>query len=292
MPASPVRKTAYDFDRFESLLGERDCLKLHARAVEKPWGRSDISRLFGRTTEQRIGEIRFEHPAAGDLPLLVKHIFTSEKLSVQVHPNDEQARARGLRRGKSECWYILDAEPGATIGIGLRSAVSPAMLWAAALDGSIEHLLDWKPVVPGDFYYVPAGTIHALGAGLAVLELQQNADVTYRLYDYGRPRELHLNDGIAVSQPDCYAKHFSRPAGGPPDAILHNGPEFCVVRATASARIAPALADRTRWVVPVEGRIWSGDETASEGECLLLEAGAPLALSQSALVLIGAEGSI
>ena len=192
-------------------LPSKESLKLRQRRVEKPWGRSDLPPPFGGgTTREPIGEIWFEHPSNSDLPLLVKYIFTSEKLSIQVHPDDAEARARGLAEGKSECWYVIDAEPGATIGLGLRRLVSRDELRNAALDGSIESMMDWIPVLPGDFYYVPAGTVHAIGAGLTLLELQQASDVTYRLFDYGRPRELHLDDGIAVATPG------PSPSGKPP----------------------------------------------------------------------------
>lgn len=160
------------------------------------------------------------------------------------------------------------------------------------LDGSIEQLLDWKPVAPGDFFYVPAGTIHALGGGLAVLEIQQNSDATYRLYDYGRPRELHLEDGIAVSKAGSYSGHWSRPAGGPVDAVLHDGPHFCLVRAGSARSIPASLSRRLRWVMPLDGRAWADGESASAGECLLLQPGAELSLSPSSVVLIAAEGSI
>src|SRR3546814_988628 len=95
---------------------------------------------------------------------------SSEKLSIQVHPNDEQARERGLPGGKEECWYILDAEPDAKLGIGLTRRLSGEELRAAALDGSIEQLMDWKDVKAGDFFFIPAGTVHAIGAGLKLVE--------------------------------------------------------------------------------------------------------------------------
>src|SRR5947199_2014141 len=172
-------------------------MKLATRQVEKPWGRTALPPPFGDIGGRRIGEIWFEGP--GDLPLLAKYIFTSEKLSVQVHPDDEAARERGLRRGKSECWYIIDAEPGAVLGLGLKEEISREALRAAAHEGSIEALMDWVPVAAGDFHFVPAGTVHAIGAGIALLEFQQASDVTYRLYDYGRPRALHLDDAVAVA---------------------------------------------------------------------------------------------
>ena len=99
-------------------------MKLKRCQVEKPWGRTEIPAMFGDTDGRRIGEIWFEETTATDLPLLLKYIFTSEKLSVQVHPDDDQARIRGLDRGKTECWYILDADEGATLGLGLRAPLS------------------------------------------------------------------------------------------------------------------------------------------------------------------------
>src|SRR4029079_19231988 len=122
--------------------------------------------MFDAPAGKRIGEVWFT--GASDKPLLVKYLFTSERLSIQVHPSDEQARARALPRGKSECWYILDAEPGATLGLGLKLELSPDELRAAALDGSIEQLMDWRAVRAGDFFLVPAGTIHAVGAGISL----------------------------------------------------------------------------------------------------------------------------
>ena len=265
-------------------------MKLQAHAVEKPWGRTDLASVFG-AANRRIGEIWFEHPTGEELPLLVKYIFTSEKLSVQVHPNNEQARSRGLKRGKDECWYILDAAKGATLGLGLRSRVSADALRAAAVDGSIESLIDWQPVVAGDFFYVPAGTVHAIGAGIMLLEVQQNADVTYRLFDYGRPRELHLDDGIAVSNLEEYASLNVRPSSGPVDTVLVDGPYFSLIRASSTDHIAPSLTMRRRWIMPLQGRAESDGNSANAGECLLLEPSKELALADSTIVLIGVEGS-
>jgi mannose-6-phosphate isomerase len=218
----------------------------------------------------------------------VKYIFTSEKLSVQVHPNDDEARDRGLQRGKNECWYILDAEEGASLGLGLRSSVSAEDLRAAARGGSIEQLMDWRPVKAGDFYYVPAGTIHAIGAGITLLEVQQNSDVTYRLYDYGRPRELHLEDGVAVAKPGKYLEANARPAGGPLDTKLVDGPYFTLVRASSTDRIPPAMNERQRWVMPLEGQVASSGTAAEAGECILLAPGAPLTFSDRTVALIAA----
>ena len=257
--------------------------------VEKPWGRTCLPSMFGDTGGRQIGEVWFAGPE--DAPLLVKYIFTSERLSIQNHPSDAEARERGLERGKEECWYILDAEPGATLGLGLKREVDKDELRAAALDGSIEQLIDWKPVRPGDFFYVPAGTIHAIGAGISLLEFQQNADVTYRLYDYGRPRELHLDDGIAVAKPQPYADPRSRRVAADDPIVLVDGPLFSLVQAIGGNAPADALRGRRRWVMPIDGSVRTETEEAVAGECLLLEPGEEVDLG-SGRVLIGADGQL
>ena len=139
---------------------------LPTRSVAKPWGRTSLPAPFVAPAGERIGEIWFEPPAEAP-QVLIKYIFTSEKLSVQVHPNDDQAMAAGLgRAGKEECWLVIDAEPGATLGVGFNHPVDAATMRAAALDGSIEALMTWYPVAPGDFFFIPAGTVHAIGAGV------------------------------------------------------------------------------------------------------------------------------
>lgn len=267
-------------------------LKLEVRRVEKPWGRETIPAFFANDAGDRIGEVWFEHPDGRDLALLAKYIFTSERLSVQVHPDDCQAAARGLARGKTECWYVLDAAPDARLGLGLQAPVTPDELRAAALDGSIEQLLDWKPVAGGDFFFVPAGTVHAIGAGITLLEVQQNSDVTYRLYDYGRPRELHLDEAVAVSVPGPYDDRLSRRGSGQSDALLLDNPAFSVVKATRTEAIPDAFADRMRWVLPLSGQALACDQNAIAGDCLLVAPGEALELSDDALVLVAATGPI
>jgi len=134
----------------------------------------------------------------GEFPLLVKMLFPSDKLSVQVHPNDEEAQKIGLPRGKTECWYVLEAEPNATVACGLKSGVTLEDVRAEIIDGTLEDKLEMVPVAVGDMVFVDAGTVHAIGPGVTLLEVQQTCDVTYRLFDYGRPRELHLDEGLAV----------------------------------------------------------------------------------------------
>jgi len=163
---------------------------------EKVWGSTHLAPLYPNSAS-KIGEVWFE--GIPNLPLLVKFLFTTEKLSVQVHPNDEYARIHHDCRGKTEMWHVLAAEPGAKIAAGFRQALSPVQVREAALSGEIEGLLQWFDAAPGDTFFIPAGTVHAIGAGLALCEIQQHSDVTYRLYDYGRPRELHLDQALAVS---------------------------------------------------------------------------------------------
>jgi mannose-6-phosphate isomerase len=265
-------------------------LKLLPHQVEKPWGRSQIPKVFGSTNGRRIGEIWFEHPADNDLPLLAKYIFTSERLSIQVHPGDQEARERGFDRGKSECWYILDAEPGATLGLGLKRDIAPQELRSSALDGTIEELMDWRPVAAGDFYYVPPGTVHAIGAGISLLEFQQKVDLTYRLYDYGRPRELHLEEAIAVSRPGPYSERHAPDAAREIDTVLVDGPVFSLLRVSEASRLQDGFEARRRWVMPLQGTVIGAGISAAAGECLLLYSGVPLELGSDAVALIGVEG--
>ncbi|MEL6487331.1 MAG: class I mannose-6-phosphate isomerase [Pseudomonadota bacterium] len=180
---------------------ENGARALPTRMVEKVWGRERLPKPFEAPPGTRIGEIWFEPPAQM-ADLLVKYLFTSEKLSVQVHPCVDNALEG--EAGKEECWLVLDAEPGASLAIGFKEEVSPERIEAAARDGSIEDMLTWHSVSAGDVYYLPAGTVHAIGPGLALVEVQQNSDTTFRLFDYGRPRELHLERAIAVAQGEPY----------------------------------------------------------------------------------------
>lgn len=186
---------------------------------ERVWGKRDLRPWYTETgTTELVGEAWLTGPQCivetgpfasetltmvaeqigGEFPLLVKILFPEEKLSVQVHPDDAQARALGETRGKTECWYVLEAEPGATVALGLKDGVGTAEVAASVADGTMESLLQHVPVAVGDMLFVDAGTVHAIGPGVVLLETQQTSDVTYRMYDYGRPRELHLENGLKV----------------------------------------------------------------------------------------------
>jgi mannose-6-phosphate isomerase len=161
----------------------------------------------GAFTGKTLADIAPEVTGGAEFPLLVKMLFPDEKLSVQVHPDDDQARSLGLGRGKTECWYVLEAEPGARVACGLQPGVTVADVEQAVADASLESLLLWLPAAPGDMIFVDAGTVHAIGPGVTLLEVQQTSDITYRLYDYGRPRELHLDQGLAVVKTETAAGH-------------------------------------------------------------------------------------
>jgi len=145
-------------------------------------------------------------------PLLLKFLFPHEKLSVQVHPDDAQARRVSQPWGKTECWYVAHAKPGAQIGLGLKEGVTVAQLEQAIHEKRAEELLNWLNVYTGDMIYVSGGTVHTLGPGSVIIETQQQSDTTYRLYDYGRPRELHLLEGLAAVKKKVAAGKVVRPA--------------------------------------------------------------------------------
>jgi mannose-6-phosphate isomerase len=195
----------------------------------RPWGFQDLATWYNYKTDgEPIGEVwlsgemcsadtgslqgmslaemtRLHRPAllgAGstgrDFPLLVKLLFPKEKLSVQVHPDDALARHYGEPRGKTECWYALEARPGAQVALGIRPGVTVEQVKAAVHDASLESLLEMVPVQKGDMIFVDAGTVHAMGPGVVILETQQTSDLTYRMYDYGSARELHLEKAFAA----------------------------------------------------------------------------------------------
>lgn len=195
----------------------------------RPWGTNDLSPIYPRQFTERIGESwltgdhckvqngslagkslaevasQYQRELVGDaapnadrFPLLAKFLFPHEKLSVQVHPDDADARAIGQPWGKTECWYVADAKPGAEIGLGLKKGTTRADFEKSVHDNRAEELLNWIKVSKGDLIYVAGGTVHTLGPGAIIVETQQQSDTTFRLYDYGRPRELHLKDGMRV----------------------------------------------------------------------------------------------
>ena len=244
--------------------------QLPTRMVEKVWGRDALPDPFRAPQGKRIGEIWFEPPP--EMPdLLVKYLFTSEKLSVQVHPSDENALDG--EQGKEECWLVLDAEPGSKLAIGFDEPQSPSRIEAAAKDGSIEGLLTWHDTAPGDVFFLPSGTVHAIGPGLSLVEVQQNSDTTFRLFDYGRPRELHLDRALAVAHAGPFA---SENAG----SVSDRGSQLIASTHFRLDRIEGAPDAQTRsdypgalLVLPIKGCVRARDEAveAQAGECLFAQ---------------------
>lgn len=239
--------------RLESRLGRRlppaepigeswELVDFDDAATGRTWSSViDNGRFAGRTLREAVREspelIYGPGRPAAPYPLLVKFIDARQNLSVQVHPDEDAARRLGRgARPKTECWFILDAEPGAAIYRGVKPGVGADELRRAALDGTMEPLLIREPVAPGEMYFVPAGTVHAIGAGVMLAEVQQASDTTYRLWDWnrvdpvtGKPRELHLDAAL-----QCLADRPPPPVGRLPEgrtsARLVDCPAFRVQR--------------------------------------------------------------
>ena len=256
---------------------------LPTRMVEKPWGRDVLPAPFSAPPGERIGEVWFEPPP--ELPqLLVKYIFTSEKLSVQVHPSDTQLPGHG----KEECWLVVGAEPGAALGVGFKQPLGQEAIRAAALDGSIEQLLEWHPVKAGDFFYIPAGTVHAIGAGVSLIEVQQTSEVTYRLYDYGRPRELHLGEGVAVARGEGHPPGCRSHVAAHAAARLVEGPLFRLdqVAGAGAAGLQADYGDRPLLVIPTRSQVAICGESIAPGACGLAPSFSSVAFAREGTCLI------
>jgi mannose-6-phosphate isomerase len=247
------------------------------RVVRKPWGVSDLqpwSSIDG--TIDAVGELWFER-ADKNAPtpaLLLKLLFTSEPLSIQVHPDDTFARAMGMPNGKSEAWYIISAKPGSQIGVGLERRVTPQELRASIRNGSIVELVRWRPVEKGDVIFIPAGTIHALGAGIVLAEIQQHSDTTFRLFDYGRQRELHEENGVAVANawPLRSAQNPTRLTAE--RTVLVASRYFVLERLDLPEGSSWALlAEAETWLLVLDGHAAIGLAAASTGQAIFVGGG-------------------
>ena len=243
-------------------------LKLATKIVDKPWGKRGIDARFGVDPDRQVGEIWFEPPKGRELDVMVKYLFTTERLSIQVHPDDATARARGYPRGKDECWIVLDVAEDAELGIGTQQPVDADAFIAAARDGTIVDMMDWKRPSRGDFIYNPAGTVHALGPGLTVLEIQQAVDLTYRLYDYGRPRELHLDEAADVVRPRPHHNELDTVADRG-SKLLVDGPYFGVAWCVGEPPRLPKVM-RDVQLLPIDEPVG----IVKPGECALIDEGA------------------
>jgi mannose-6-phosphate isomerase len=231
---------------------------------EKVWGKTRLEPWF-RDSERPIGEAWYLTDR--DLPLLVKLLFTSDRLSVQVHPADGEDGPRG----KTEMWHILEAEPGATIALGFREPITRERLLEATRSGEVEKLLNWIEVKPGETYCTPAHTVHAIGAGIVLCEIQQNSDVTYRLWDYGRPREIHVDKAVPIADLTVH------PGAVTPKGMSAEWQELVrcrhfvteLVRLKAGALIRLSPQDCQLWIC-LKGRGTIGDEPFGRGDVWLM----------------------
>ncbi|MBM3767286.1 MAG: class I mannose-6-phosphate isomerase [Acidobacteria bacterium] len=275
-------------------------VRLEPKFVERTWGAADLSPWFPAPPPRQkepFGEVWMTSDACGTseglplrelmdrdgtallghkvkpafggrFPILVKFLFTSGKLSLQVHPDDAYAEIHEKSPGKTEMWYVLRADPGATIAAGFTRQFEVAEVRAALADKSLETLVRWWPAQAGETYFTPAKTVHAVGAGLVICEIQQNSDVTYRLWDYDRPRPLHIEESMAVAE--------LGPHPGPVDADgnrLVECPYFVTERHSIEGRFETASdPDRFHLLIVTEGAGAIGDHSLRAGDCWLVPA--------------------
>jgi mannose-6-phosphate isomerase len=205
--------------------------------------------------------------------LLLKLLFTSEPLSIQVHPGDAYARSIGLPNGKTEAWYVLSATPQAKVGLGLNRRLTPPQLRAAVNDGSIADLVAWHAVSQGDSILVPAGTIHAIGAGLVIAEIQQRSDATFRLFDYGSRRELQIENAIAVADAEPAKFRVIPTRLTEARTLLISNAHFMFERIDLAPRSEWCLeAQQETWLLVVEGRARIGSFDVARGDAVFARA--------------------
>ncbi len=229
--------------------------RLVPQIVEKPWGRQMLGPWgLGIDSKAPIGEIIHALPESvnPDPALLVKTLFTDAQLSVQVHPDAKAARRLGLARGKDEAWVVLAADAGARIGLGLAQAMTIDAVQTAARNGNIVDHLGWFDCKAGDVFFTPAGTIHAIGAGVTLFEVQQNCGLTWRLFDYGRQRPLQLDEALAVAHLRPWLPTPPATDLGAGRTLLVAGPDFVMERLVVADR-GRLMAAGPLWMAVVGG---------------------------------------
>ncbi len=260
-----------------------------AHSVTKPWGVADTrpwSTAGGGANT--IGEIWYDRSDSTAVPpsLLLKLLFTDKPLSIQVHPDDNFAISIGMPRGKSEAWYILSATPEAKVALGLKQQITTRQLRAAVDDGSISALVAWRTVSQGEIISVPAGTIHAIGAGLVIAEIQQRSDATFRMFDYGRKRELHIDSALAVANTKPTALSVQTTQATDERTILVSNLHFVFERFTLAPNSSWCLAaERETWLLVLSGGGRIGSFVVGTGDCIFAQ-------SDRFEILAGANGMV
>lgn len=249
--------------------------RARTRALPKPWGVKDLRPWYSACGNSNpIGEIWYDRSddTATDPSLLLKLLFTSQPLSIQVHPDDGFAERAGLAKGKTEAWYVLSTAPEAKIALGLSRRLTQQQLHAAIDDGSICDLVVWRVVSVDDFIFVPAGTIYAIGAGLVIAELQQRTDKTFRLFDYGRKRPLHIEEAVAAADTGS-ARFQVRPKQFTAERrLLVSSPHFVFERVELVANSRWCLeAERETWLLVLSGGAVAGSFDLARGDALFAQ---------------------
>lgn len=243
--------------------------------VRKPWGSADL-RPWSNVDHDgvSIGELWFQRAdkSAPDPALLLKLLFTTQPLSVQVHPEDDFARSIGLPNGKTEAWYILSAAPDAEVAVGLKRLLSSAELRAAIDDSSIVGIVQWRLVHAGDVCSVPAGTIHAIGAGIVLAEIQQRSDATFRIFDFERQRELHIENAVAIAKTGPVEEQSPPAKLSEARTTLIANRHFVLEKIKLQRGSRWLLhARRETWMLVLEGQSGIGAIDASKGEAVFVE---------------------
>jgi mannose-6-phosphate isomerase len=263
------------------------------RAFPKPWGVEDLRPWSNvRYDGNAIGEIWYERPDDGavDPSLLLKLLFTSQPLSIQVHPDDAFAHSMGLPNGKTEAWYVLSAVPEAKVALGLSRPLTPQLLRAAVDDGSISDLIVWHAVSANDVIFVPAGTIHAIGAGLVIAELQQRSDATFRLFDYDRKRELHIENAIVVANTGPADFQVQPNQFTAERRLFVSGPHFVFERIDLAPNSYWCLeAERETWLLVLSGSAIAGSFDVATGDALFAQSDR-VAIHAGATGMVGLAG--
>lgn len=246
------------------------------RIVRKPWGSSDLRPWSAVQNDgDAIGELWFQRDGIinPEPALLLKLLFTTEPLSIQVHPDDAYARSIGLPNGKTEAWYILSATPDARIAVGLNRTLTAEQLRAAIADQSIADMVQWRSVVKDDVISIPAGTIHAIGAGLVVAEIQQRSEATFRMYDHGRQRELHVADAVASANAHPAPAQIAPSRLTDARTLLTADRHFVLERIDLSSGSDWEInAERETWLLTLAGHARIGALNLFKGDAVFLDA--------------------
>ncbi|CAN5416242.1 class I mannose-6-phosphate isomerase [soil metagenome] len=246
-----------------------------AQLVRKPWGSADL-RPWSNVDRDgvSIGELWFQRTDKNvpEPELLLKLLFTTQPLSIQVHPDDAFAKSIGSANGKTEAWYILSAAQGAEVAIGLNRLLSSAELRASIDNSSIVGLVHWRSVHAGDVCFVPAGTIHAIGAGIVLAEIQQRSDATFRIFDYERQRELHIENALAVADAGPAERQSPLKKLSEVRSVLIENRHFVLEKIKLQPGSRWALdAKRETWMLILEGHGLIGAFDVSKGEVVFVE---------------------